>query len=80
MPIDRVKVYVYFHGMRKENAISHFGSQQKLADALGIKQGSVSGWGELVPLGRAFVLERLTNGALKVDLGAYEALKRQPAQ
>ena len=58
--------------MRKSDAIVHFGSQQKLADALDIKQGSVSGWGELVPLGRAFIIERITGGKLKVDVSLYK--------
>lgn len=57
--------------MHKSEAVSFYGSQQKLASALGIKQGSVAGWRELVPIGRALQLEKITGGRLKVDLALY---------
>ena len=57
--------------MHKSEAVSYFGTQKKLADALGIKQGSVSGWKDLVPIGRALQLEKLTRRRLKVDLSLY---------
>lgn len=63
--------------MQKSDAVSHFGSQRKLAEALGIRQASVSGWGELVPLGRAFLIERITNGKLKVDVHRYQRSRGQ---
>ena len=57
--------------MRKTEVLTHYGTQQRVADALGISQRAVSGWGETVPLARAFALERLTDGALKVDPTLY---------
>ncbi len=53
--------------MRTSEAISHFGSQHKLARALGIKQGSVGKWREFPPPVRQIQLERLTNGALRAQ-------------
>jgi DNA-binding transcriptional regulator YdaS (Cro superfamily) len=74
-PLDGKTEVRYFVGMHKETAVLFFGTQQKLADALGCAQGTVSGWGDVVPLGRAFVLEKITNGALKVDLDLYPEAK-----
>lgn len=59
--------------MLKDDAIAHYGTQQKLAEALGIGQRSISGWGVLVPLDRAFILERLNprTSKLRVRLRMY---------
>ncbi len=65
--------------MHKSEAVSHFGSQRKLADALGISQASVSEWGELIPMGRALQIEKITRGRLKVDLSIYDR-RQQAAQ
>lgn len=51
--------------MTKEEAVKFYGSQSKLAKALGINPASVSQWGDDVPALRAFQIERLTNGKLK---------------
>ena len=53
--------------MTTQQAIRHFGSQAKLAKALGIKPPSVSVWGERPPMLRQFQIERLTGGKLKAD-------------
>jgi transcriptional repressor of cell division inhibition gene dicB len=50
----------------KDDAISYFGSQAALADALGIRQPSVAGW-ETVPELRQLQLEIMTGGKLKAD-------------
>ncbi|RXJ70762.1 Cro/Cl family transcriptional regulator [Veronia nyctiphanis] len=52
--------------MNKSDAIKFFGNQTKLAEALGITNSSISQWGEHVPPLRAFQIERLTHGKLKV--------------
>lgn len=52
--------------MTKDEAIAHFGTQQKLAERLAIKQSTVSGW-VAVPLHHQMFLERITNGALRAD-------------
>lgn len=67
--------------MRKADAVAYFETQQKLADALGISQGSMSSWNpERIPLARALQVEKLTDGALRVDMTLYTPNKRQPAQ
>jgi hypothetical protein len=55
--------------MKPTDLISHFGTQEKTAEALGVTQGTVSAWksaGE-VPILRQMQAERLTDGALKAD-------------
>jgi DNA-binding transcriptional regulator YdaS (Cro superfamily) len=67
--------------MRLQDALSHFGTQQKLAEALNIKQGSISSWDrERIPLARALQVERLTQGRVKVDMTIYVKSPRAPAQ
>lgn len=63
--------------MRKSEAVSYFGTQKKLADALGIQQGSVSGWDDLIPMARAIQIERVTGGRLKADLSVYKGSGRR---
>jgi transcriptional repressor of cell division inhibition gene dicB len=55
--------------MTTHEAIKHYTTQTKLANALGIKQGSVSGWGEYPPALRQLQLQRITNGKLKAEPG-----------
>lgn len=64
--------------MEKSSVIQHFGSQQKVADALGITQSAVSAWPERVPLKSALQIERVTHGLFRADLSVY--LSRQPSQ
>jgi DNA-binding transcriptional regulator YdaS (Cro superfamily) len=53
--------------MKKKDAVKYFGGVSKLAAALGILHSAVSQWGEDIPQRRAFEIERITEGALKVD-------------
>ena len=54
--------------MKYEDVIDHFGSQQAVADAIGIKQPSVAAWKEAgIPEPRQFQLEVITDGRLKAD-------------
>lgn len=62
-------------GMRKLDAVNHFGSQRALADALGISEQAVSMWDELIPEGRAYQLESITGGKLKADPRTYRRVK-----
>ncbi len=57
--------------MTKNDAIQHFGTQQKLAAALGITQPAIAAWKETIPLLRQLQLERLTGGVLKASAKAY---------
>jgi hypothetical protein len=65
--------------MKTETAIQHFGNKAALARALQIKPPSVYDWGELVPLGRAYELQALTNGALQVDRALYTSAQKAAA-
>ncbi len=58
--------------MRKNEVITYFGGVGKTAKALGLSHASVSGWSELIPKGRAFEIQVLTKGALKVDVSLYD--------
>jgi len=58
--------------MKKDDVISYFGGVSKTAKALGLSHASVSGWTDVIPKGRAFEIQVLTKGALKVDATLYE--------
>jgi DNA-binding transcriptional regulator YdaS (Cro superfamily) len=55
--------------MTPQQAIAHFGTQVKLAEALDIRQGSVSEWviAGKVPWLRQLHIEKITRGKLKAD-------------
>ncbi|EOU1354128.1 Cro/CI family transcriptional regulator [Pseudomonas aeruginosa] len=50
--------------MKMTEAITHFGSKKKLAQALGISPSAVTMWGESIPELRQYQIERLTKGKL----------------
>lgn len=59
--------------MRLDKAIEHFGSKAALARAVGVSKQALWKWeknGNRVPLGRAYQLEVITDGALKAEEGA----------
>jgi len=53
--------------MKTSDVVAYFGTQELVAEALGISQAAVSQWGEDVPELRAFQLERITNGKLAAE-------------
>ncbi len=53
--------------MKTKTAIEHFGTQVSLAKALGITKGAIQFWGEYVPEGRAYQIQHITKGKLKVE-------------
>ncbi|WP_421286542.1 Cro/CI family transcriptional regulator [Aeromonas veronii] len=53
--------------MKKEDAISYFGSAAELARSLNISEPAVSRWGDTIPKGRAYQIEVLTGGKLKAE-------------
>jgi DNA-binding transcriptional regulator YdaS (Cro superfamily) len=57
--------------MLKSDAISYFGTQQKLAAAIGRAESTVSEWDEVVPLAAAALIEKVTRGKRKVDYSLY---------
>lgn len=58
--------------MKTLDSINYFGSAAKLAHALGIKQPSVSEWGEYPPGLRQLQIERLTDGELKAEENCFD--------
>jgi DNA-binding transcriptional regulator YdaS (Cro superfamily) len=65
--------------MKTQDAIEHFGSAAALARAVNITRSAISQWGELVPIGTAARLEKLTEGALVLDLEDYRQPLRKSA-
>lgn len=57
--------------MLKSDAISYFGTQQKLAAAIGRAESTVSEWPDVVPLASAVLIERATRGKRKIDYTLY---------
>lgn len=53
--------------MNKTDAIKFFGTQVKLAAALGMTQHAVSAWGEFPPPLRQLQIEKASRGALKAQ-------------
>ena len=53
--------------MKLKEAVEHFGSKTKLAEALQINKSAVTNWGESIPPGRQFEIEVKTGGILKAD-------------
>lgn len=65
--------------MTKDEAVKHYKTQQALAAALGLTQGTVSGW-VVVPYVHQVRLERITAGALVADdADAFVAKQRAAA-
>jgi len=61
--------------MKKQEAIAFFGGAKKLAIALGVSPASVSQWGIDIPELRAYQIEKLTRGKLKVNSAQIEYKK-----
>lgn len=50
--------------MTKTELIEWFGSASRLAQMAGVTKQAVSNWKEIIPLERAFYIERATGGEL----------------
>lgn len=57
--------------MKKQDVLTHFGGPSALAKVLRISPAAVSGWPDVIPKGRAFELEKVTEGRLTVDPTLY---------
>ncbi len=57
--------------VKSAQVIQHYGSCKGTADALGITISAVCQWGERVPMGRAYQLEILSRGKLRVNPADY---------
>ena len=73
--IDNAISSAIIDGMTKQEAIAYFGSQGKLARALGISQPPIVRW-KKVPAYRQYQLEQITSGKLRMD---PELVQRDPA-
>lgn len=62
--------------MNTDQAVSHFGSKRKLADALEISPSAVTLWGQVVPRLRQFQIQMLTCGLLKAEPVILPTVKR----
>lgn len=65
--------------MRKSDVVKHFGTQQAVANALGITNGAVWQWREELPTDRQAQLELITGGALKASLPNRGKFKKAAA-
>ncbi len=61
--------------MNTNQAVSHFGSKKKLADALSISPSAVTLWGGVIPKLRQFQIQTLTAGVLEADALQASTLK-----
>jgi len=57
--------------MKKKDAITYYGSQKAISDALHISEQAVSQWPEIVPEASALKLERLTRRKLNYGENDY---------
>ena len=57
--------------MKTKDAISHFGTAAAVAAAARISRAAVVQWGDLVPLGTAAVLEKMSGGQLRLNHSDY---------
>lgn len=58
--------------MYKQDVLTALGGGSAVARMLGIKPASVSMWDDIIPMARAFQIERLTKGKLKFDPALYQ--------
>ena len=65
--------------MTTDEAISHYGTQVKLAAALGISQSAVAEWGEHPPSLRQIQIERMTRGRLRAEPDVFTKKRKQAA-
>ncbi|MGL5370820.1 MAG: Cro/CI family transcriptional regulator [Plesiomonas sp.] len=65
--------------MRKSDVIDYYREQGKnltyIANLLGLRLGSVSGWPEIIPERNALKLERITKRKLRYDPALYQKPK-----
>jgi predicted transcriptional regulator len=53
--------------MKTAEVLEHYGSQRAVAEALGISQPAVAGWGEYPPPLRQLQLQRLSRNRLRAE-------------
>jgi transcriptional repressor of cell division inhibition gene dicB len=58
--------------MRKADVKAHFKTWAAVGRAIGYSRSAVQQWPDIVPEAAAYRLERVTDGALKVEPAIYE--------
>jgi len=58
--------------MLKAKVVEYFGGISKTATALGVTHSAVCQWAAIIPEKQAFLIERITKGALKYDAKMYQ--------
>lgn len=58
--------------MKKADVIHHFGSIRAVATKLNLTFQTVWGWGEIIPIGRAYQIQAITNNELTVKQSDYQ--------
>lgn len=64
--------------MRKADAVIYFGNQAKFAEEIDRAQSTVSEYGDVLPLNIALLVEKLSEGNLKVDYSLYKDIELPP--
>ncbi len=67
--------------MYKEDIVEHFGGMSKLVQAFKkagypVTRQGIYQWPEVIPLNRAFQVEKMTRGKMKTDLEVYRMYYR----
>ncbi|WNO60419.1 Cro/CI family transcriptional regulator [Rheinheimera sp. MMS21-TC3] len=57
--------------MKKSDVLIYFGCPSAVAKKLGVTAAAISKWGDLIPKGRAYELEKITKGKLKANPNLY---------
>lgn len=65
--------------MTRQEAINHYGTRAKLAEAIKVSVTAIALWGESVPPLRQVQLQKLTRGKLRADDDVFEKHLRSEA-
>lgn len=62
--------------MTTDEAVKHYGTQQKLAEALGTRQSTVASWGPYPPALRQLQIQDLTKAKLRAERDIFTKRRR----
>ena len=65
--------------MRKADVVAYYGTQERVAAALGLTRQAIVAWGPVIPQGQAYKLQALTKGQLKVIPELYQSRSERRA-
>lgn len=61
--------------MKTDQVLAYFGGKRETAEALGLSTQAVQAWKTIIPQVQAWRIDRMTNGALKIDESLYSIRK-----